>query len=388
MLLLLSDGNDTYEDKMTLITEADSTYGQSDLRDIKFGTYSLQLTFNDAQDTSVPVGTCLQESVTLDKTGSTLVCDMTLRRRAIAGGHLLATMGINVFDTNNEPIPGAKVYVNESFVGLTNAGEFGTNGYLKTYVVAGDVLFRAEGATNGGEVNSSLSPLEITNVDIVLDSPLSEPSHSVTIVDIDAEVSGWVNFNGETNGEDADTTNFISGNFESNGLQHCNFFVFDLSGVEGQVRSATLKLENPDDGFYSFDNDYFNKSDYYTYYIMGINERESHIKSSDMLPQNWSYPYTGIAAWSIISNGTPKIYGDVQVNETTNGTIVEINFNSEGIADLNSFLESENSDGYYTLGGNIIKPNVRELHIFSNTGYNKYSRQLSLEMYEPVVSED
>jgi hypothetical protein len=212
---------------------------------------------------------------------------------------------------------------------------------------------------------------------------LTGTCHSLTIIDIDAEVSGWVRNNGDTNGRDASTTNFITGNTASGGLKHSNFFVFHLNGIEGRVKSATLKLQNPNDGFYSFDNVYFEKSDYYTYSITGINEREEGgLNSSDLLPQNWSYPYTGIATWSIINNGTPKSYGDVQVNETSNGAIVEIALNSEGLADLNLFLESLNSNGYYALGGRIILPNTRELHIFSNTGGNLYSRVLSLEMYE------
>jgi hypothetical protein len=103
------------------------------------------------------------------------------------------------------------------------------------------------------------------------------------------------------------------------------------------------------------------------------------ITASDLLAQNWSYPYTGIGAWSIINNGMPVNYGDVPVNESSNGTTVEIPLNSFAISDLNTFLDSP-TENYYALGGRLINETTLEAYVFSNTGYNLYSRVLSLEI--------
>jgi len=59
--------------------------------------------------------------------------------------------------------------------------------------------------------------------------------YSLTIIDIDAEVSGWVLHNGETNGRDASTTNFLTGTTETGGLQRSNFFVFNLRWYKGYI---------------------------------------------------------------------------------------------------------------------------------------------------------
>lgn len=214
---------------------------------------------------------------------------------------------------------------------------------------------------------------------------LTGVSHSY-IINIDAEVSGWTKHNGLTNGRDARTTNFVAGTLESNGLIHTNFFVFNLSVIEGTVRSAVLLLQNPSNGFYSFRNDYFGLLNYSTYSITGI--YGTYIDSSDLLPENWVYMYTGVALWSISYNGYPVSFGDVEVNETSNGTTVEIPFNSAGLDNLNSFVSSGASDPYYAIAGRLINPTASEIHVFAYTGNNLYSRVLSIEIEEPPVRID
>lgn len=174
VILLLSDNNATVkEEAMTLTTENNITTGSVTLSDMQFGTYAMQLKFNDLSDTSVPVASCLMDGVVLDKTGSTVNCTLTLQKREIIGGNLLATVGINVFNTGYEPIAGAKVYANDDLIGLTGSGSFGTKGYLKIYQVAGDTVFRAEDDTYKGDVNTSLNPLDVKNFDIILDQKIA-----------------------------------------------------------------------------------------------------------------------------------------------------------------------------------------------------------------------
>ena len=170
VVMQLSDGNTTYESLMTLSLESNQTVGTTIVPNMQFGTYAFELTFNDTSEPSVPVGTCLMENVVLDTNGSTINCEITLQRRSVIGGNLLAVVGVNVFNTNNEPIAGALVYVNDVLIGLTDSDTFGTAGYLKTYQVAGNTMFKAEDSNMTGETNTTLDPLGVSNVDVVLDT--------------------------------------------------------------------------------------------------------------------------------------------------------------------------------------------------------------------------
>ena len=173
VVLLLSDNNSTtHEEVMTLTTENNATTASVILEGLQYGTYAMQLKFNNTDDTQVPVASCLIDSVILDKTGSTVDCTLTLQKRAIIGGNLLATVGVNVFNTSYEPIAGAKVYANDTLIGLTGSGSFGTKGYLKMYHTAGDVTLKAEDINMTGSKNVTLEPLSVNNHDIILDSPL------------------------------------------------------------------------------------------------------------------------------------------------------------------------------------------------------------------------
>ena len=196
--------------------------------------------------------------------------------------------------------------------------------------------------------------------------------YSLNTIDIHASASGWVQNSGPTNGRDPDTTNFIAGTVEDNEYQYSNYFVFDLSDVEsGVIISATLYLQNPVDGFYSV------RNENYTYSVTKLGAAGSGLDASDLLAENWSYPYTGIAAWSIINNGHPTSYGDVEVNAVFNGNTVEVPLNALAISDLNS-LKNSSAENYYALGGRLINSTSSEAHIFANTGYNLYSRILAL----------
>ncbi|MCW9025779.1 MAG: hypothetical protein OQJ77_00555, partial [Thiovulaceae bacterium] len=178
VIMTLSDGNTTKEALMSLVTDANSTYATTTLSGMQFGTFALQLTFNDTRDTSVPVGSCLVDDVVLDTNGSTVDCQITLQRRSVVGGNVLATVGLNVFNTNHEPIAGAKVYANDELIGLTNEGSFGTRGYLKTYHLGGNVVFSADDSNMSGDINTTLNPLDVRNFDIILDTEIVQESNT------------------------------------------------------------------------------------------------------------------------------------------------------------------------------------------------------------------
>ncbi|MCW8924076.1 MAG: hypothetical protein OQK69_10680 [Gammaproteobacteria bacterium] len=111
------------------------------------------------------------------------------------------------------------------------------------------------------------------------------------VFDVSATVSGWTKNNGETNGRDTSSTNFMTGRSISNDPYRSNYFVFDLSGVSSEITSASLKLQNPVNGFYSFDNDYYGNTNCCTYYLASL----TGTTASNLFPENWSYPSTGIA---------------------------------------------------------------------------------------------
>ena len=201
-------------------------------------------------------------------------------------------------------------------------------------------------------------------------------SYSATI-DISATASGWVKYNGKTNGLVGSTTNYITGREIGNEPNYSNYFVFDLSGVEGKIASASLKLQNPDNGFYSFDNDYLGTHECCTYAISSMLGKG--ISPSDLLPENWSNPYTGIAAWSLINNGTPINYGSIHMDESSNGKTIEIILNEIAIRDINSTIDQNSYGNLFAVGGNLESPNSRVAYAFSNTGYDLFSRTLTLE---------
>jgi len=202
------------------------------------------------------------------------------------------------------------------------------------------------------------------------------------LVNVDAIASGWVQHNGDTNGRDSSTTNFVAGTLASNGLDYSNFFVFDLSGVKGTVVSATLQLQNPSNGFYSWENSTFGRAIDYTYYVTQLGTAGSGITASNLLAAYWSYPYTGIASWSTINNGTPTVLGTTLLDESDNGTVVGISLTAEAITGINELLAAPSSDYLYALGGAIDNTGL-QTYAFANTGGGLYSRALALELAPP-----
>jgi hypothetical protein len=198
------------------------------------------------------------------------------------------------------------------------------------------------------------------------------------LVDVAATKSGWVQHDGTTNALDPSTTNYVAGKTVTNGKTYSNFFVFDLSGIQGTIESATLKLQNPVNGFYSFDNDYYGQTNSYTYSVTELGSSGSGITASDLFSDNWQYPYTGVAVWIQINNGTPVDYGSALVNEASNGTTVEIPLTTHAIDSLNALVAASSSDYLFALGGGLQYDGARKLHIFANTGGDLYSRTLSL----------
>lgn len=113
------------------------------------------------------IATC-SDSVTVQTT-NTMSCGVGLPKDYVIGGNLLATLAINVLDTNNVAQSGANVYLNNTLVGITGSN-FGTGGFIKAHVTAGE-LYTARAEKDGLEGTHELTPnsLSINNFDIILE---------------------------------------------------------------------------------------------------------------------------------------------------------------------------------------------------------------------------
>ena len=147
---------------------------------------TLSLKFTDlGTDPDQLLGTCVVGNFILNSETRTPQCQMTLRRRAIVGGNLLAVLGINVFDAVNAPVRGAIIYAKRegsdedglgTLMGLTGSSTFGTAGYLKAFLVPGTYQLTAKylpvDAT--AQENIDLRPFQVDNQDLILDKSVNQ----------------------------------------------------------------------------------------------------------------------------------------------------------------------------------------------------------------------
>lgn len=131
---------------------------------------TISLAFRDISSSPGELlGSCNLEA-TLDSVQRLANCDMTLRRRAVVSGSLLATVGINVLNSLKQPISGAAVTEDGAILGISGSGMFGSTGYLKLYMNAGSHILKAETATQAGINMATLVPLSVKNMDIIIEN--------------------------------------------------------------------------------------------------------------------------------------------------------------------------------------------------------------------------
>lgn len=140
---------------------------------------------------------------------------------------------------------------------------------------------------------------------------------------VESQDRGWVTSNSFAN---VGNTNFLAGNYNS--IEYRNFFVFDLSDVEGEIISASLSLFAPPTVTYNSANGVE---------IFSLN----HITTAVPADRNFA---AASAVFSAIGNGTLLSYASI--NSSTN----TLNF------DLNSpaALAALNSGSIFTLGGQVL----------------------------------
>ena len=177
VLSVVGPANPTGHEVELALTDAVTNYvASTTLPGFQFGAVTISLAFGDRNGTpdaadDEPLGNCTVPSVTLSTPGTTVACAITLRRRSVIAGNLLALVGVNVYDQAGFAVPNAVVTANGEIVGVTGSGAFGTPGYLKFYHVAqSDVVIQAVSAElfkTGGAV-VTLAPLSVNNVTLVL----------------------------------------------------------------------------------------------------------------------------------------------------------------------------------------------------------------------------
>lgn len=219
-LLTFNDiGNDVYQADLTLFLDYEEV--------------SLNLTFTDAT-TLDQVADC-NNTWTIDNQAQSFNCNITLIRRAVINSNILAVLGLTIYSEDGQPVSGA-VITNAAgdTLGITNSSSFGTDGYLKLYLKAGDYELTATDPATG-EVNTAtvnLSPLEVENLAIDLVAPPIDPN---------APTFGFVG-------------DFDPSNWAISGVAASNMTQSDLTanvggGGGGVVASITI----PQDGIIDFD---------------------------------------------------------------------------------------------------------------------------------------
>ncbi len=167
ILSVVGPENPLQEVALALVPVGANYEASVNLLEMYYGNLDFELAFSDIAEDE-PLGTCL-DSATLTRNQTIVECELTLRTRSAIGGNLLSTVGLNVFDVDGAPVPGAVVSVDGEDIAITNSATFSTPGYSKIYLNPGvrDIVVR-----NGGsfaELTYDSIPLSVDNLDITLD---------------------------------------------------------------------------------------------------------------------------------------------------------------------------------------------------------------------------
>lgn len=175
-LALVGIKNPLQESALVFVDQGNGTY-QSDivLTDLQYEDVTLSMTFVDSS-TADQIASC-NNTWTINNQNQSFLCNITLIRRAVVSSNILAVLGINVFNDLGEPVSGAVVTnANGDTLGITGSGTYGTAGYLKVYLLAGDHNLTATDLNNSQAQTATvtLSPLEVENVQLTLEDIFSD----------------------------------------------------------------------------------------------------------------------------------------------------------------------------------------------------------------------
>lgn len=120
--------------------------------------------FKDRKNSNI-VGYGSVNNLILTKDPKNATMFLMLRRRAMASGNLLATIGVNALQ-KNAPVKGAKIYANGNLVGITGSGTFGAEGYCEILLKQGTHELEASKDNLAGTAKITVSPLQVNDIDI------------------------------------------------------------------------------------------------------------------------------------------------------------------------------------------------------------------------------
>jgi hypothetical protein len=150
---------------------------------------------------------------------------------------------------------------------------------------------------------------------------------SAATIQVTAADSGWYN---DTGGHNPVLENYLTGRLRQSATESVvdrSFFVFDLSGVSGQVTAATLNLYNPD--ISAFLKGYVSPDPTETLAIFDVTTPVATLTAGG----------TGLVGiFNDLGSGTQ--FGTIVVSAADNGQTVSIVFNAAGIAAINAALGS------------------------------------------------
>ena len=190
-----------------------------------------------------------------------------------------------------------------------------------------------------------------------LASVVSAPCHGA-IITLDAVDSGTYQASGLHN---PGIENYLTGIFRQ---EHRSFLLFDLSSLDGQIQSATLRLFNPEVS--EFLHGYVSPDPTETLNIYDVTTTASAIIGNT----------AGVGGFDDLGSGV--LYGSRVVSAADNGFVVEIVLNTAALADLNS------AAGLFLFGGALgTLSGTADQHVFgfSMTDFvSDHTRQLVLDV--------
>ena len=156
---------------------------------------AVSMTFTDTSGVvNERLGRCVANGLILDSATHNAPCQLTVRRRAIIGNHLLSELDVHVLDGQHLSVKGAHIYIYRqdaksshvqgshvqgshvqnslgTFVGLTGSGFFGDQGHFKTYLLPDNYVVTAQylPLDASAQVDVELSASETLEEDIILD---------------------------------------------------------------------------------------------------------------------------------------------------------------------------------------------------------------------------
>ena len=157
-IVITGDNNNAVESLNINGNIADAT-----ITGVNYGEAILTINYVEIDSGDI-VATC-STNITLNK-NPTFSCDLRVRQPAFLEGQLISYLGLNVLDSNDEPINGAVITdMNQNVVGITGSYAFGTPGFANIIVTQDNPTFSITSADGllTRSISVAFTSLHVTN---------------------------------------------------------------------------------------------------------------------------------------------------------------------------------------------------------------------------------